>query len=82
MDSLEEEKGSTGLGEQQVSEVRGKRSSTMPRIWAWAGWMGSAGKEQVDGSSIHKRIFRLVEHPREAISWAVRSINLMLKRET
>lgn len=82
VDSLEKEKGSTGLGEQQVSEVRGKGSSTMSRIWAWAGWMGSTGKEQVDGSSIHRGIFRLVKHPHEAISWAVRSISLMLKRET
>lgn len=73
------EKGSAGLGEQQVNETREKGSSTTPRIGAWAG-VDEEHRQEAGwlGSSVHKRIFGPVEHPHETVLWAVES--LMLKK--
>ena len=69
--------GSTGLGEEEVSETREKSSRAMSRKLVKMGWMGlllsvvgSTGKKRVMESSVHKTVVRPTEHPGEAVSWA------------
>lgn len=70
-----ERTGSTGLGGEQVREMREKGSRPKPRKLARVGWtglplsvVGSTGKKQVMESSVRKTVVRPAEPPGDAVS--------------